>query len=179
MPANNATAAANEDSAAIRAKVRFDDIDIAILNQLQTDSKITNATLAQRVGISPPSTLERVKKLEAAGIIRQYAAILEPKFLGKSIQAIIHVSLREHGEKQMENFKDAVVGFDEVQSAWYTTGEEDFLIKILVSDMEQYEQFILHKLSAVPNIGRLRTSFCLSAVKDSTQVPLDAVAGGE
>ncbi|MEM1166037.1 MAG: Lrp/AsnC family transcriptional regulator [Planctomycetota bacterium] len=166
----------SSEAATARSKVRFDKIDLAILEQLQNDSKITNATLAQRVGISPPSTLERVKKLETAGIIKRYVALLEPKYLEKSIQAIIHVSLREHGEAQMEQFKDAVVNFEEVQSAWYTTGEEDFLIKILVSDMEHYEQFILHKLSAVPNIGRLRTSFCLSAVKDHTQVPLDAVA---
>ena len=166
------------DAASIRAKVRFDEIDLAILNQLQNDSKITNATLAQRVGISPPSTLERVKKLEASGIVRGYVAVLEPKYLNKSIQAFIHVSLREHGESLMESFKEGVIEFDEVQSAWYTTGEEDFLLKILVSDMEQYEQFILHKLSAMPNMGRFHTSFCLTAVKDSTRVPLDAVSNG-
>ncbi len=149
---------------------------MAILKQLQTDCKITNATLAKRVGISPPSTLERVKKLESAGIIRGYVALLDPAELDKTICAIIHVTLREHGERRLEAFKSAVAEFDEVQSAWHTAGEEDFILRVLVTDMEQYEQFVVHRLSAISNIGRVRTSFCLSAIKDGTAVPLDAVA---
>ncbi len=157
------------------ARIRFDAIDLAILDQLQHDSKITNATLAQRVGISPPSTLERVKKLEQSGIIRRYAATLDPKSLGKTIGAIVHVTLREHGEERLNKFKDAILGFDEVQAAWHTAGEEDFILKVLVTDMDHYERFVVHRLSAVPNIGRVRTSFCLNAIKDETRVPLDAV----
>lgn len=158
-------------------RVRFDAIDLAILNQLQSDSKITNATLATRVGISPPSTLERVKKLENSGIIRRYVAILDNVALDKSITALVHVTLREHGTNGLSDFKKAVANFEEVQAAWHTAGEEDFILKVIVTDMDQYEQFVVHRLSAVPNIGRIRTSFCLSAVKDETRVPLDAVAG--
>lgn len=158
-------------------RVRFDAIDLAILNQLQTDSKITNATLATRVGISPPSTLERVKKLENSGIIRRYVAILDTVELDKSISALVHVTLREHGTNGLSDFKKAVAEFEEVQAAWHTAGEEDFILKVIVTDMDQYEQFVVHRLSAVPNIGRIRTSFCLSAVKDETRVPLDAVSG--
>ena len=161
-----------------RPRVRFDAIDLAILNQLQDDSKITNATLAKRIGISPPSTLERVKKLESAGIIRGYVALLDPATVDKSICSIVHVTLREHGERRLEAFKSAMDEFPEVQSAWHTTGEEDFILKVLVTDMEQYEQFVVHRLSAIPNIGRIRTSFCLSAIKDETRVPLDALGDG-
>lgn len=157
------------------ARVRFDGIDLAILEQLQSDSKITNAMLSQRVGISPPSTLERVKKLEQSGIIRGYVALLDAPSVGKTITAIVHVTLREHGEDRLERFKIAVAGFEEVQSAWHTAGEEDFILKVLVTDMAQYERFVVHRLSAIPNIGRVRTSFCLSPVKDGTRVPLDAV----
>lgn len=159
------------------ARVKFDEIDLAILNQLQTDSKITNATLAQRVGISPPSTLERVKKLEQSGIIRGYVALLDPGSVGKSICAIVHVTLREHGVDRLDGFKGAILEFDEVQAAWHTAGEEDFILKVLVTDMDHYEQFVVHRLSAVANIGRVRTSFCLNAVKDETRVALDAVGG--
>jgi len=158
-------------------RVRFDAIDLAILNQLQADSKITNATLATRVGISPPSTLERVKKLENSGIIKRYVAILDTVELDKSISALVHVTLREHGTNGLSDFKKAVAEFDEVQAAWHTAGEEDFILKVIVTDMDQYEHFVVHRLSAVPNIGRIRTSFCLSAVKDETRVPLDAVSG--
>jgi Lrp/AsnC family leucine-responsive transcriptional regulator len=158
-------------------RIKFDAIDLAILEQLQADSKITNATLAQRVGISPPSTLERVKKLENSGIIRGYVAVLDPIALDKSITALVHVTLREHGREGLTKFKNAVAVFGEVQAAWHTTGEEDFILKVVVTDMEQYEQFVVHRLSAIPNIGRIRTSFCLGSVKDETRVPLDAVGG--
>lgn len=159
--------------------VKFDGIDLKILEALQTDSKITNATLAQRIGISPPSTLERVKKLEQQGIIRGYVALIDAAAVGKSIAALVHVTLREHGEEKLSTFKKAVQKFDEVQAAWHTAGEEDFILKVLVTDMQQYEDFVVYRLSAVPNIGRIRTSFCLSTVKDETAVPLDAVRGGE
>lgn len=162
-----------------RARVKFDDIDLAILDQLQRDSKITNATLAQRVGISPPSTLERVKKLEQQGIIRGYVALIDATAVDKSICGLVHVTLREHGEDKLSTFKKAVQQFEEVQSAWHTAGEEDFILKVLVTDMQQYEDFVVYRLSAVPNIGRIRTSFCLSTVKDETGVPLDAVRAGE
>ena len=160
-----------------RARVKFDAIDLAILEQLQADSKITNATLAQRVGISPPSTLERVKKLEQQGIVRGYVALIDAVLVDKSICGLVHVTLREHGEDKLTVFKKAVREFEEVQSAWHTAGEEDFILKVLVTDMQQYEDFVVYRLSAVPNIGRIRTSFCLSTVKDDTNVPLDAVRG--
>jgi Lrp/AsnC family leucine-responsive transcriptional regulator len=158
-----------------RPRVRFDAIDLAILNQLQSDCEITNATLAQRVGISPPSTLERVKKLVGTGIIKRYVALIDPVMVDKSICALVHVTLREHGERRLQEFKDAVGRFEEVQEAWHTAGEEDFILKVLVTDMTQYETFIVHKLSMAPNIGRIRTSFALSTIKDETRVPLDAV----
>lgn len=160
-----------------RTRVKFDAIDLSILEQLQADSKITNATLAQRVGISPPSTLERVKKLEQQGIVRGYVALIDPVLVDKSICGLVHVTLREHGEDKLSTFKKAVREFEEVQSAWHTAGEEDFILKVLVTDMQQYEDFVVYRLSAVPNIGRIRTSFCLSTVKDDTNVPLDAVRG--
>lgn len=166
---------AERGSAPVR--VRFDGVDLAILEQLQKDSKITNAALAVRAGISPAGALERVRKLEQAGVIRGYAARLDPARVGKGVTAIVGVQLREHGEGRIEAFKAAVRGFDEVQAAWHTTGEEDFLLKVLVSDMEHYEDFVVHRLSALPNLGKVRTSFCLSTVKDETRVPLDAVGG--
>ena len=169
---------ATAQKAAARAKIKFDAIDLAILEQLQDDSKITNATLAQRVGISPPSTLERVKKLEAGGVIRGYRALLDAKSVNKSISAFVHVTLRVHGAEHIRAFDESVSAFPEVQGAWHTTGEEDFMLRVLVTDMDEYERFVVHRLSAVPNIGRVRSSFVLSAVKDETRVPLDAIGGG-
>lgn len=158
-----------------RARVRFDAVDLAILEQLQTDSKITNAMLAQTVGISPASMIERVKKLEASGIIRGYVALLDPTEVDKSMTAIVSVTLREHGEHRLRDFSAAIENLEEVQSAWHTTGEEDFILRVIVTDMAQYEEFVVRRLSTIPNIGRVRTSFCLSTLKETTRVPLDAV----
>ena len=158
-----------------RARVRFDAVDLAILDQLQTDSKITNAMLAQTVGISPASMIERVKKLETSGIIRGYAARLDPREVDKSMTAIVSITLREHGEQRLRDFAAAIDGFAEVQSAWHTTGEDDFILRVIVTDMAQYEEFVVQRLSTIPNIARVRTSFCLSTLKDTTRVPLDAV----
>ncbi len=158
-----------------RSRVRFDAIDLAILEQLQADSKITNAMLAQTVGISPASMIERVKKLEASGIIRGYVALLDPSEVDKSMTAIVSVTLREHGEQRLREFTSTIDSLSEVLSAWHTTGEEDFILRVIVTDMAQYEDFVVHRLSTIPNIARVRTSFCLSTLKDTTRVPLDAV----
>ncbi len=158
-------------------RIRFDEVDLAILQQLQTDSKVTNAALARRVGVSATAALERVKKLERAGVIQGYAARVDPGSVGKRLTALVHVTLREHGRDALETFKEWVTRFDAVQAAWHTTGEEDFILKVLVTDMAQYEAFVVHELSGGANIGRVRTSFALSTLKDETATPLDAVGG--
>lgn len=160
------------------ARVKFDEIDLAILDQLQRDSKITNAMLAQQVGISPPSTLERVRKLENEGIIRGYVALLDASAVNKGIVSIVHVTLRHHGKAELEAFREEAKHFDEVQACWQTTGDEDFILKVVVTDMRQYEEFIVDRLSAIANIGRVRSNFCLGTIKDTTYVPLDSVANG-
>ena len=164
-----------EPSPEALARVRFDGVDLAILEQLQTDSKITNATLAERVGVSPGAALERVRKLEHAGVVTGYAARLDAQKVGKSVCAVVHVQLREHGEGRIEEFTRAIRAFDEVQCAWFTTGDEDFILKVLLTNMDHYRDFVAHRLSALPNLGRVRSSFCLEVIKDETRVPLDAV----
>ena len=158
-----------------RARVRFDDIDLAILEQLQRDSKITNAKLAKKIGISPPSTLERVKKLEHSEIITGYVARVDPSSVGKGMSAIVSITLREHGEDRLRDFASSVAELDEVRAVYHTAGDEDFFLRVVVSDMSHYEDFVVRRLSAIRNIGRIRTSFCLSVVKEETAVPLDAL----
>jgi Lrp/AsnC family transcriptional regulator, leucine-responsive regulatory protein len=151
---------------------KIDDVDLHIMRELQQSSKITNADLAKRIGISPPSTLERVRKLENCGIIIGYVALLNPDAVHKSIQAIVNVSLSVHTSASLQKAKEVIKQFDEVQACWHTAGDDDFLLKVIVSDMEQYERFISYKLSTVPNIGKIRTAFVLSTVKQTTAVPI-------
>lgn len=154
---------------------KLDSIDLAILRALQDSSKITNATLAKRIGISPPSTLERVKKLEAAGIIRGYVAVLDAEQLNKPIQAIVQVSLAEHSTAVLAGAKKTIGTFDEVLACWHTAGDEDFILLVVVTNMAEYEQFVGEKLSSVMGIGRIRTGFVLRTVKQTMAVPLDGV----
>jgi DNA-binding Lrp family transcriptional regulator len=153
---------------------KLDDVDLRIMRELQQSSKITNADLAKRIGISPPSTLERVRKLENCGVIMGYVALLNPDAVHKSIQAIVNVSLSVHTSASLQKAKETLRQFDEIQACWHTAGDEDFLLKVIVTDMEQYERFISQKLSTVPNIGKIRTAFVLSTVKQTTAVPIAA-----
>jgi Lrp/AsnC family leucine-responsive transcriptional regulator len=153
--------------------VRLDAIDLRILTELQTSAKLTNAALAERIGISPPSTLERVRKLEAAGIITGYVATLNAAALYKAVTAIVHVSLQTHCRNSLESAKTALSGLGEVQECWHTAGEDDFILK--VGSMEEYEQFISRRLTKIEGLGRVRTAFVLSTVRQTTQVPLDGL----
>lgn len=158
------------------APVLLDDIDLLILEQLQRSSKITNAMLSERIGISPPSTLERVRKLENGGVISGYVALLDPEKLNKAVRAIVHVKLNAHSRESLSKARTTIAKLDDVLNCWYTAGEEDFILEVLVSDMNDYERFVSDRLSAVPGIATIRTAFVLNTVKQSTGIPLDAVA---
>lgn len=151
---------------------KLDAIDMRIISELQRSSNITNAALAKKIGISPPSTLDRVRKLERCGVITNYVALVDPGALSKSIQAIVHVSLSHHSSAALAKAKECLAEFEDVQACWHTAGDEDFVLKVIVGDMDQYERFISERLSTVPNIAKIRTAFVLSTVKQSTQVPL-------
>ena len=158
-----------------RKPPKLDQIDMQILQELQRSSKITNATLSERVGISPPSTLERVRKLENQGVITGYVALLDNEVLNKSIVALVHVSLSMHSSETLANAKAAFAELEEVLCCWYTAGDEDFVLQVMVSDMSEYETFVSERLSAVPHIGTIRTAFVLNTVKQTTQIPLNGI----
>ncbi|MGD8306340.1 MAG: Lrp/AsnC family transcriptional regulator, partial [Ignavibacteria bacterium] len=125
--------------------MNLDNIDKNILNILQEDARITNVQLASKVGISPPAMLDRVKRLEKNGIIRNYAALLNPEKIGKNTFALISVSLTIHRNTTIDDFTTAISKFDEVLECYHVTGESDFLLKIAVENIQEYEQFILQK----------------------------------
>ncbi|MFG0331379.1 MAG: Lrp/AsnC family transcriptional regulator [Phycisphaerales bacterium] len=154
---------------------RLDETDRSILAILQRNSKITNADLAKRVGVSPPTALERVKKLERRGVIRGYTALVDPASVNKTTAAIVHLSLREHGRQPLKQVRAKLIELDEVLACWHTAGEEDFILKVVVADMAEYERFVTNKLSAIKGVGRIRTTFVLNTCKEETRLPLDSV----
>jgi Lrp/AsnC family transcriptional regulator, leucine-responsive regulatory protein len=154
----------------------LDRIDIAILDRLQDDGRITNAALAASVGIGPTACLARVRKLEIAGVIRAYAALVDPDAVGQPVTALARVQLRQHGTDELEAFKRAIGAFEQVQACWHLAGEDDFVLKIVAADLADYERFVTGQLSALENLGRVRTSICLSTVKEETRLPLPKMA---
>ena len=146
----------------------LDHIDINILNILQEDGRITNSKLSKMVNISPPPTLERVKKLEKKGVIRKYAALVDPRALGINNLVFAEVTLERHGSDAVEGFIREINTISEVMECHHITGDADFLLKIAIRDIAAYEQLLLRKLTSISGIRHLKTLVVLSTMKDKT-----------
>ncbi len=153
-------------------KTHLDEVDVQLLALLQEDGRITNADLSKRVGLSPPSVLQRVRILEKSGLIRGYHALLDAERLGLRITALAMISLSLHQEQPIERFRRSVNEIPEILECYHVSGEFDFLLKIVVKDIRAYEQLIREKLSKIKGIGQIKTSFVLANTKYTTKIPL-------
>ncbi len=153
-------------------KTHLDEVDVQLLSLLQQDGRITNADLAKRVGLSPPSVLQRVRVLEKAGLIKGYFGLLDPDKLGLRITALAMISLSLHQEQPIERFRRSINEIPEVLECYHVSGEFDFLLKIVVKDIRSYEQLIRERLSKIKGIQQIKTSFVLATTKHTTQIPL-------
>ncbi len=150
----------------------FDEIDRKILEILQTNCKITNAQLASEVGISPSSMLERVKRLENSGVIKKYVALVDSAKVGKGTFALVSVALAIHQLESVDTFIKTFSDIDEVLECYHIAGDDDFLLKVAVKDMQEYQDFVLNKLSKVKGINKIKTTFVLSTVKYETKLAI-------
>lgn len=150
----------------------LDQIDKQILSLLQENSRITNKELSEKLGLSTTPIFERVKKLEKSGLIKKYVAILDRKVAGKGLLAISAVILKHHSKALIESFIKKIEALPEVLECYHTTGKSDFLMKIAVADMDEYQDFIVNKLSAIDEVANLETSFVMSEIKNSTSLQL-------
>lgn len=152
---------------------RFDALDLAIIKILQENSKITNLELSKQVGLSPAPTLERVKKLEAAGIIQSYHAAINAQAIGLSVKTFVLVSLAWNKENALNNFLEKIRAIDEIVECYIVTGEADFMMKIICRDLQDYEKLMFKTLSQIEEIERLKTLMTLSTVKESRILPFN------
>lgn len=153
-------------------KTHLDEVDVQLLSLLQQDGRITNADLAKKVGLSPPSVLQRVRVLEKAGLIRGYFGILDAEKLGLRITALAMISLSLHQEQPIERFRRSINDIPEVLECYHVSGEFDFLLKIVVRDIRAYEQLIRERLSKIKGIQQIKTSFVLATTKHTTQIQI-------
>lgn len=152
--------------------VDLDAIDLAILRSLQIDAFITHKELAAQLGMSVTPVYERIRRLERTGVIKGYAALVDRQKVGKPLTVICAVSLKEHALPFLTRFQEAVAGFPEVVEILHIAGSYDYLLKVIVADMAEYQQFIVHKLATLDNVGHAQSSFVLTEIKHSVCTPL-------
>ena len=150
----------------------IDAIDRRILDLLQDDNQITNLALADKVGLSPPACLKRVRKLRADGVIAKDVSVLDPESVGQSIVAFVGVELDRQREDVLAAFERKIAAEAEVQQCYFVSGEIDYLLTVVCRDMDAYNGFARRVLANEHNIKRFRTSFSLSRVKYETRIPL-------
>lgn len=150
--------------------ITLDDKDVAILRLLQQNARLTVREIAAAIHLSPTPVHERIKRMEANGVIKQYATLLDHRKVNKGIMVICYISLKEHNRKIAKVFIDAVAGFPEVLECYNISGQFDFMLKIVAPNMESYHDFYLHKLSMVKGISQTQSIFVMGVLKDTHQL---------
>ena len=149
----------------------LDDIDRRIVAALQRDGRLSMVDLAEMVGLSPTPCLRRVKRLEQDGIIKGYTAILDAALLGRSLHAFVQVNLDNHAEDTVAAFQRAILARPEVVACYPISGEFDYLLQVMVPDLEAYGEFALKALLRMPGVKDTRSSFAMGVVKPFTLAP--------
>lgn len=150
----------------------LDTTDLKILAILQRDSKITNSELASRINLSPSPCLARVRRLEKSGMISNYVALVNPALAGLVLNVFIFITLKAQNREKLRNFEDRIGKYDEVMECYLMTGEDDYLLRVMLPDVSSLERFIIDKLSPIPEVEHIRSSISLKQVCYKTVLPL-------
>lgn len=150
----------------------IDTIDMQILQQLQLEGRVTNAELAERVNLSASPCLRRVKQMESEGVIRGYVALVDPTALGLAVTAFVRVRLSQQDDRHLAMFEETIATLPEVMECYLMTGESDYQLRILVRSLSDFEDFLRKKLTCIPGISEVTTSFALRPVVYRTALPV-------
>ncbi|HXQ68202.1 MAG TPA: Lrp/AsnC family transcriptional regulator [Alphaproteobacteria bacterium] len=154
-------------------KTTLDAIDCRIIAALQADGRLSNADLAQRVGLSPSPCLRRVNRLQREGYIETYRAMLRRKQIGLGLTVFVGVKIGGHADDRATAFEEAVIAIPEVIACHMIAGEVDYLLEVVVSDLEHYQHFLLDKLLNLSIVKDVRSSIAIQTLKASAPLPLD------
>jgi Lrp/AsnC family leucine-responsive transcriptional regulator len=159
---------------AIKLALKLDRTDKKILQLMQANARISNLELADSVGLSPTPCSRRVKRLEESGIIDKHVTLLKPQALGLNLTAMIGITMDRHTPERFNNFETAIKLLPEVLECLIVTGQSaDFLLKVLVKDMQHYEKFLLGHITRLEGVTGVHSSFVLREVMKKTELPLD------
>lgn len=150
----------------------LDRTDLRILRELQRDGRMPVVELADKVSLSPTACQRRLRKLEDSGVIERYAAVLNPAALGQTIQAFVRVSIERQSKDVAEAFEAAIKRQPEVRACYVMTGDLDFLLHVLVPDLQAFAEFSMKVLIGLPGVKDVRSSLVLEAVKQDEGIPL-------
>ena len=156
----------------IREESSLDPTDLRLLDHLQRDARITNVALAESASLSPAPCLRRVRDLEAAGVIRGYATLLDPEALGLHVSSFIQISLEKQVVNALRNFEETIADYPEVMECYLMTGDSDYLLRVVAHDLKGLQSLIVDRLARLPNVANIRSSIALKQVKYKTALPL-------
>lgn len=157
----------------------IDATDWKILARLQEDARVSNVDLARSVHLSPSPCLTRVRALEEEGVIDRYVTLLDPLRIGLTVSVFIQVSLEKQMRNALDTFEASVLARDEVMECYLMTGDADYLLRVIVPDVQSIERFIVDYLAKIPGVSSIKSSFALKQVKYKTALPLPAAVAGK
>lgn len=150
--------------------VNLDAIDKQLLHYLQMDCKQTNKELSNKLNLSVTAVYERIKKLERSGVISNYVTLLDKRKVDKSFVTFCSIKLVQHSKDYVIDFENEVANLEEVLECYHISGDYDYLLKVLVSDMEEFREFMVKKLTSISHIGSTHSAFMINEVKHTTAI---------
>jgi len=155
--------------------VKLDKPDIAILEALQKDGRLSNRELAKKVSLSPSPSWRRLRALEETGVISHYAAVVKREHVGLTIMGFAHVTLHDHRAENVKKFDQAILGAPQVLECHATSGEHDYMLKVVAPDMASYQDFLSGYLLKIGVVRTVNTSFVLKQQKSTTALPMEQI----
>ena len=150
----------------------LDSIDLRILERLQRDGRTSNQDLSTAVGLSPSPCLRRVRMLEEDKVISSYVALVSPEAVGLTVSAFVRVRLSSQDDRHLEEFERTIVTFPEIMECYLMTGESDYQLRVLVESLAAFEDFLRHKLTRIPSVVGVTSSFALRPIVYRTALPV-------
>ena len=157
---------------------QLDAIDLKILDRLQSDGRTTNHDLSKLVGLSPSPCLRRVRQLEEEGVITGYVALVSPDAVGLPVSAFVRVRLSSQDDRNLAEFERAIITFPEVMECYLMTGDSDYQLRVLVESLAAFEDFLRQKLTKIPSVAGVNSSFALRPIVYRTALPVEAASKG-
>lgn len=154
-------------------KLSLDASSLAILDALQANAELSNADLAELVGISTSPCWRRVSDLKQQGVLRGAVALVDPLKLGLAVNVFVHVTLKQQDKESLEVFTNAIQKRPEVMECYLMSGEADFMLRVVIEDLLKYQTLLLECLTQIASVASIRSSFALSQVKYTTALPTD------